>query len=222
MFWSTRGVTEATIYRLDTQGNRTIAYNVGPDGRTTVPTNRRDRISADFLLAVGEGTERVEQRLSVPLACPVAWFFNPAPEACPNDPAEETFIIEQPFERGLMIYLGVTDRIYVFFNDGQTPAWASYENSYDPAIHPEFEPNFIPPAGFVQPLGRLGFLWRGRDSVRNRLGLGLTPEVTYEGFLQTAPQDDGTGDSSLFISASNDTVLQLLPRGTSWQIITPS
>jgi hypothetical protein len=117
-----------------------------------------------------------------------------------------------------MVYVGVQDQIYVLFNDGQSPAWTSFPNLYDPAQHPESLENFPTGPGQFQPIARLGFVWRGNDSVRNRLGLGIEQQVEYNGFIQTATLDDG-GDS-LYISSVNAVVLQLLPRGTSWQIIT--
>jgi hypothetical protein len=210
------------IYRLDREGNRTLVYNVPPDGSQTVQTSSRDRGYVEYVLVVGQGGEQVQQSLVIPLACPVEWFFRPAPESCPNAPAAETLIIEQDFERGRMIYIAERNRIYVLFNDATQPAWSDFPNLYDPAVHPERDENFdraLVGTGFVQPVARLGFIWRGRDSVRNRLGNALAPELSFEGFAQVAPV--GGGDS-LFISSSSATVLQLLPGGESWQILTPS
>lgn len=219
LFWSTRGASGATIYRLDDDGLRSQLWNVPPDGRLTVQTRRRDRDVVNFILSVGEGSRQVEQLLSLPLSCPDAWFFAPPPEACPDRIPVETTIIEQEFERGRMIYLFETDRIYALFNDGFEPAWVAFENRFDPTIHPDSEPGFTPPENFVQPIRRLGFVWRGSDLVRNRLGLGLAPEVSYDGFIQAATTAEGA--ENLFVSSFNGQVLQLVPGGDSWQIITP-
>ncbi|NDJ60036.1 MAG: hypothetical protein GYB67_02875 [Chloroflexi bacterium] len=233
LYWSTRGTTNAVIYRLE-RGIRNQLWNVAPDGSLSIPTRRSDRGDLEFLLVVGDGTQRSEFELIIPLACPIVWFFVPPPEACPIAEAVETQIIEAPFERGRMIYIGFIDSIdasigasytpyantvYSLFNDGADPAWVAIPNRYDPAIHPEFEPSFVPPPGFYQPVRRLGFVWRGNDIVRSRLGLGTQPEFNFSGFVQTAPTSDG--GTALYISSADETVLQLLPAGAVWQIITP-
>jgi len=219
LLWAARGADTAAIYRLDPTGNRTQLWNVGPDGQLTVQTNRRDRGQIEFVLSIGEGINRVEQSLIVPLACPDTWFFSPSPEACPVGPAVETAIIEQPFERGRMIFIETSNRVYALFNDGAEPAWFSIDNRYDPAIHPEIEESFQPPPGFYQPIRILGFVWRGNDRVRNRLGLALDLESSYQGVVQAAPNGNA---ETLYISSSDGTVLELLPNGDVWQIITPS
>ncbi|GJQ57157.1 MAG: hypothetical protein HKUEN07_37260 [Rhodocyclaceae bacterium] len=97
------------------------------------------------------------------------------------------------------------------------PAWIALENRFDPAVHPELEESFVPPPGFVQPIRILGFIWRGNDTVRNRLGLGLDAEITYDGFVQSVTGADG--EQSLYANSADGTVLQLLPSGDAWQII---
>ncbi|MCC6805141.1 MAG: hypothetical protein IT319_19835 [Anaerolineae bacterium] len=218
LYWSTRGARDAVIYQL-VRGVRNRVWNVGPDGSLPVATNRSDRGTADFVLQVGEGSQFVEQNLSIPLACPDAWFFQPPPETCPR-PAEETQLIEEPFERGRMVYVASTDQIYALFNDGLAPAWMVVQNRFDPAIHPESDPSFAAalPPGYYQPLRRLGFVWRGNDTIRNRLGLGIQPEASYTGFIQTSVSTDGA--QTLYISSADSTVLELLPQGAAWQIIT--
>jgi hypothetical protein len=118
-----------------------------------------------------------------------------------------------------MLYTERDDRVYVLFNDGLAPAWVAFDNRYDPAVHPESEASFVPPPGFVQPLAILGFVWRGNDLVRNRLGLATQPEAGYDGFVQTAAEPGG--ESSLYASSADGAVLQLVPGGEAWQIITP-
>jgi hypothetical protein len=221
LFWSTRGANGAVIYRLDQNNVRNQLWNVAPDGNLTVPTRRADRGQVSFVLSVGDGALKTEQTLTLPLTCPDTWFFQPAPEDCPRGPSQPTTLIEQPFERGRMVYIQTLDTVYALFNDGLEPAWIAFDNRYDPAIHPELDENFersLPP-GFVQPKRILGFVWRGNDLVRNRLGLGVTEEADYDGFMQTA----GAGEDAenIYLNSADGTVLQLLPRGKSWQIITP-
>lgn len=219
LFWSTRNVDRAIIYRLDTSGQRTQVWNnLTPDGSLPVPTRRTDRGKVDFVLTVGDGDLTTESALSVPLSCPDPWFFIPAPEECPSSEPRETTLIEERFERGRMLYIRETNLVYALFNDGQTPAWIMFENRYNPAVHPELEASFQPPPGFYQPIGILGFGWRGRDVVRNRLGLALEPEVDYEGSFQTATTPGG--QEMLYVTSADGTVLQVLPGGAAWQIIT--
>lgn len=188
-------------------------WNEGPDGTLILPTSERDRGQVDFLLTAGEGALRVEQSLSIALACPVEWFFEPSPPDCAQEEAAETLITEQLFQRGRMVYVAERDLIYVLFNDEFQPAWLTFENRYDPTIHPESDPNF--PG--LQPTGRLGFVWRGNDTVRNRLGIPTEEqERRFDGFLQEAIQRDGT--TSLYIS-STGSVLNLIEGGETWQII---
>lgn len=217
LFWSTRGADGATLYRLDPDGARNQLWNVPPDGNLTVSTRLSDRGTVDFLLTVGEGTDRTEQRLSLPLSCPVTWFFVPPPAECPDREALETRIIEQSFVRGRMVYIADRNEVYVLYNDGFEPAWVVFQNRYDPAIHEERLENFIPPAGRVQPIAELGFLWRGSDTVRSRLGLGTQEPFTYTGFVQTSRRGESI---TLYVTSADGNVLQLLPDGSSWQIIT--
>lgn len=215
LFWSSRGVDSAVIYRLDEDGIRSQAYNVEPDGNLPITTRSSERGELRFVLTIGEGADTVEETLTIPLECPVEWFFSPSPEDCASDIATETFIIDQQMERGRLLYIEASDSVYALFNDGQPPGWLRFDNNYNPEIHPDRDPNA--PLDFIQPLAQLGYVWRSDDDVRNRLGLGLADAATFEGFIQSAP---GNGSSeTLYISGSNGVVLQLLPGGEIWQII---
>ena len=197
-------------------------WNVGPDGSQRIETRESDRGQLDFVLSIGEGALSVEQTLSVAMACPVMWFFAPSPEECPDAEAEENFIIEQEFQRGRMVYTARDNRVYALFNDGLSPSWIAFENRYNPDVDPELDENFerAKPPGFFQPIARLGFVWRGNDTVRNRLGLGLNAEIAYQGFIQTSTLN--VGEDSTYISSTDGTVLQIIGDGDSWQIITLS
>src|SRR5688572_7052853 len=98
LFWSTRNVSAATIYRLDRDGSRSQLWNVPADGSLAVSTRRSDRELVEFVLSVDADTGQIEEILSLPLSCPDAWFFESAPETCPQDAPLETRVIEQQFE----------------------------------------------------------------------------------------------------------------------------
>ncbi|NWF70492.1 MAG: hypothetical protein HXY40_15495 [Chloroflexi bacterium] len=219
LFWSTRAADTVIIYRTNRSGQRTQVWNVPPDGSLAIATRSTDRGTVDFVLRAEQGSLSAELTLSIPLACPDAWFFAPAPDDCPNGPAQPVPLIEEPFERGRMLHNALNDTVYALFNDGAAPAWVAFDNRYDPTIHPESEAGFVPPPGFYQPTGILGFLWRGNDTVRNRLGLALLPPADYEGFVQSTSAN--TGAENLYISSIDGSVLLLLPDGASWQIIAP-
>lgn len=214
LFWSVRGTDRAAIYRLDDEGQRNQLWNVRPDGSLTVQTARGDRGTAQFLLTADNGNFSAEQLLEIPLLCAHPWFFAPAPEACPAGPEADDVQIEQVFEGGRMIYLAAEDRVYVLFGDGLDPAWTSFENRYVGGESAEEDTNFVPPPGRYQPVRILGLIWRASDPVRNRLALGLEPEVTYEG----AAQSDG---QTVYIRASDGSVLQLQPNGRGWSVLAP-
>lgn len=219
LLWSTRNVERAVIYQLTPDGDRDRAWNVAPAGRQAVRTSLSDRAQIEFVIVAGAVGQEVEQRLIVPIICTVPWFFDPPPQECADAPPEEAFLIEQRFERGRMVYVRAENRIYALFNDGQRPAWIRFEDRYNPEEHAEFDAAFQPPPGLFQPVARLGFLWRGNDTVRNRLGLAIETEVSFQGATQRSRLLDGT--AALYITSPDGTILQILGTGGSWQIITP-
>ncbi|NPV67729.1 MAG: hypothetical protein HPY64_11335 [Anaerolineae bacterium] len=216
LFWSIRGADRAAIYRLDALGQRNQLWNVEPSGSLTVQTNRRDRGTADFLLTVDNGQFYVEQLLSVPLLCAYSWFFAPEPVECPDAAVVESTHIEQMFEGGRMIYVEAEDQVYVLFSDGRTPAWTAFQNRYVGGQTPDEDTNFVPPPGRYQPVRILGVIWRGSDPVRNRLALGLQPEVTYEGALQTATEGQA---KTIYLRSADGSVLRLEAQGRGWGVI---
>lgn len=217
LFWSTRNVDSAVIYRLDRDGVRSQVYNISSDGNLAITTSRSERGTLRFVLAVGEGSDTVEQEISIALECPDLWFFSPAPQDCATGPAIPTRIVDMELERGRMLYIEESDTIYALFNDGLTEraTWLSFENRFDPEIHPSRDENA--PPEWIQPINELGFIWRGDSDVRNRLGLGLRESVEYEGLIQTAPAS--RGQEVLYISSSTGVILQIIPGNEVWQII---
>jgi hypothetical protein len=217
LYWSIRGADRAAIYKLDELGQRNQLWNVEPSGSLVVPTSRRDRGFASFLLTVDNSQFYVEQSLDVPLLCAYEWFFAPAPEACAAERVVESTHIEQVFEGGRMIYITDQDRVYVLFGDGRDPAWTSFPNRYVGGQTPEEDTNFVPPPGRYQPVRILGVIWRGSDPVRNRLALGLQPEVAYEGAYQLERRADAT--ETIYLRGADGSVLRLEPNGAAWSVI---
>lgn len=217
LFWSTRNVDAAVIYRLERDGTRSQVYNVVPDGNLTITTSASQRGTLRYALAIGEGADYTEDVLVIPLECPDEWFFIPAPPDCADDEAVSTQIIDMSMERGRMLYIEELDRVYALFNDGlaDRPAWLSFVNQYNPEIHAARDENA--PPEWIQPLNELGYVWRTNDDVRNRLGLGLSDAFVFEGLIQTSSV---SGQEILYISGANGVILQIDPGGDVWQIIT--
>ena len=216
LFWSSRGVNNAVIYRLEDDDTRSQVYNVGPDGNLVIDTNASERGALRFVLSVGQGTNIDEEIMVIPFECPVEWFFIPSPDDCPNTAPIPSRIVDIPMERGRMIFIEDTNTVYALFNDGQLPAWLSFDNRYDPDVHP-FREEDAPPE-FIQPTAELGFVWRNDGDVRTRLGLGLQESLEVNGFFQTSPV--GRNNSMLYITGANGVVVQIPPNTNSqWQVL---
>lgn len=216
LFWSTRNVDAAVIYRVDRNGVRSQVYNVVPDGNLTINTSSSERGTLRYALTIGEGADIVEEVLVIPLECPDPWFFVPAPVDCAATEALSSRIVDIQMERGRMLFVQETNTIYALFNDGRdgAPGWLSFDNRFDPEIHPSRDENA--PPEWIQPLDELGFVWRGDEDVRSRLGLGLSDGIEFEGLIQTS----GAGnDEVTYISGSTGIVLQIEAGEDIWQII---
>jgi len=79
LFWSARNASAVVIYQLSRTGERERLWNVDTAGNLTITTRARDRGQVTFLISASNNTLVSEQTLSIPLACPVQWFFGPAP-----------------------------------------------------------------------------------------------------------------------------------------------
>ncbi|MGB3716092.1 MAG: hypothetical protein WA996_16830, partial [Candidatus Promineifilaceae bacterium] len=86
------------------------------------------------------------------LVCASAYFFEPAPEVCPNGEPLTSAAAEQPFERGFMVWFEATDAIYVFDWDGR---WQQFEDTFIEG-QPENDPAIIPPPDLYQPVRGFG------------------------------------------------------------------
>ncbi len=105
---------------------------------------------------------------------------------CPGWPAGEqgTDAAVQPFEHGLMLWLGAdshaySDPVYVLFEDGQYQRFAD-QGAADPAVVGEI------PAGFYAPGDHFGKVyWEGTGArVKERLGYATGPQVSSPGAFQ--------------------------------------
>ena len=218
LYWSTRGARDAVIYQL-VRGVRNRLWNVGPDGSLPVQTSRNDRGTVDFVLSVGEGSAVRRANAVVPLACPDVWFFQPPPEACPTAPAQDTQLIEEPFERGRMLYVATSNQIYALFNDGLPPAWLVLENRFDPASASGKRPEFLAAARLLSTAAAAGLRLARQRYGAQPAGAGDAAGSQLQR-LHPVVADAGRRADALR-QQRRWHVLQLLPQGASWQIITP-
>lgn len=218
LYWSTRGATSARIYRLDAEGERVWRWDVNVSGKLVVTTAGEDRELARFVLEAANASTSVEQPLLIPLSCPETWYFDPPPESCPAAPAQLTTQAEQTFERGRMIWVDVQDRIYVLFEDGGSPAWAQYPDDFQEG-DPDRDESLVAPPGLQQPIRGFGLVWRSNPRVRDRLGWATTPEVAFEGMIQTDSQEPSV--ATTYLRTRDGAILALDALAGEWEMLPP-
>jgi hypothetical protein len=80
----------------------------------------------------------------------------PARLGCATEPAQETLVVVQPFELGLMFWRQDARRIYLLQQDA---TWADYEDTWREG-QPDRDPELLPPKGLYQPVRGFGKVWR--------------------------------------------------------------
>lgn len=217
--WATQNTTWNTIYHLLPTGQLGTFWEVGPTGTMTYTISLLERNQTRFMLFAGNDGGYVSQTLTIILTCPDTWFFNPHPDVCPAAPVLVSPGAEQPFEHGRMLWVQGEDRIYVLFDDGNSPYWSSFLDEWEPGDPPD-DPTIIPPTGYYQPVNGFGLVWRERPGVRSRLGWATEPETSYETAVQRTsyPRYNDT-----FIRAMDGNVWRLLTEFSGWEkvIVTP-
>lgn len=218
--WSTQETTWVTIYHLLPTGQLGTWWEVGANGTMTYTISPLARNQIRFMLFAGnEGTPYASTTLTIPLTCPDTWFFNPHPDICPAGPAIVANGAEQHFEHGLMLWVEEEDRIYVLFDDGNSPRWSAYQDEWEPG-DPDDDPTIIPPPGYYQPVRGFGLVWREQIGVRARLGWAVDLESTYTTAVQRTsyPRYNDT-----FIRAADGNVWRLITEHSGWEkiIVTP-
>lgn len=214
LFWRINGASEATIYRLDSAGERTRFWNVAGEGRITVATDPEELSEARFLVEAEVGNTSVSEELVISFGCPYTWYFQPPPATCPKDVPLPSFQVEQRFERGLMVWLQLSREIYVLYADDDLPAWESYPDTFEEGM-PERDDSLIPPEGLSQPVRGFGLIWRENTEVRERLGWAVEGEVGYDGVIQLATGADD--EDILYLRTRDGSIVVLQPGGDIWE-----
>ncbi|MDT8305618.1 MAG: hypothetical protein RRC07_06755 [Anaerolineae bacterium] len=161
--------------------------------------------------------QATDAALSTPATTPCAhdYFFTPAPSSCPREAPVQTAAAEQPFERGVMIWLEATNAIYVFYPDGR---WQQFADTWREG-EPEGDPARTPPPDRYQPIRGFGKVWRDHPAVQEQLGWATSPELGYSAQIQRPVA--GEGGDVLFVRTFNGQVYYLSerePGGGEWGI----
>ncbi|MBN1680966.1 MAG: hypothetical protein JW966_11815 [Anaerolineae bacterium] len=216
LFWSVRGAERARIFRLNADDERIFRWDVAASDEITVTTGEDDHDVARFLLTAEVDGAEVDQLLVIPLQCSETWFFSPGPGTCPAGPPQISDEAEQTFERGRMIWVGSQDRVYVLFDDGDSPGWTQYPDNFEEGT-PERDDTLAAPAGLQQPIRGFGLIWRENARVRERLGWATSPEVPFEGMFQSNSNEPDSG--VLYLRTRDGGILGLDTTSNEWESV---
>ena len=125
---------------------------------------------------------------------PAAQFVNAAQNAtvrqqvgCPTNGAFAVNLVQQPFQKGVMIWRD-TKQIYVMsvaaIQQGAAidTLWIVPDQWNDSL--PASDGSFTPPEGLVQPVRGFGYVWRNNQQIRDAIGWALAGEQPYQGMWQ--------------------------------------
>jgi hypothetical protein len=166
-----------------------------------------------------ESEHDVSQSVSITWACELDYFFSPAPQRCPLEPAVTTAAAEQVFENGRMIWLEHLGVIYVLYPNGE---FRGYYDEWSPG-DPESDPQIIPPEGLYQPVRGFGNVWREQPGMRERLGWAIAPEQGFETIVQSEHHEGSSSGAPFYLRDHDDQVLWLFGMNFagSWGFVTP-
>jgi hypothetical protein len=145
--------------------------------------------------------------------CGVSWFFTSTfPGTCPTNPAVSSPGAFQQFQKGLMLWIGQQNAIYVLYDSANYPRWQVFPDLFKDGI-PETDPNYNnAPSGTYQPRRGFGLVWRSQTGVIDRLGWAVnTEEMGYQPLAQVG------ADGTIFISDPRGGVFSLSPSGADWK-----
>jgi hypothetical protein len=225
--WDTTGATRATLISGTSQ-RFPQRWEVGPNGTYEVELESTGYNNPPMgLIAYDAWGNKVSETIRAEWPCEYAYFFDPAPEACPLYEPSATWAAEQPFENGRMVWLEevrgetfVTQRqILVFYNDGK---YEQYQDTWTEG-QPESDPSIVPPPGLYQPIQGFGKLWRETTSVRDKLGWATVPQQGFDTFWQQRFQE--SLPSVAYVRIFDGRVIEIAgwgwATGGTWEFVLP-
>lgn len=216
--WESSDATGAVLSPITESGQMPpTGVEVAASGTITylIPIDARN-VSQFYLSVYDDAGGSAGANLTVPLRCPVAWFFQPEPEVCGSDPIHSD-AAEQHFQHGTMIWVAEKDAIFVLYDDDQSsPKWEMLTDEWDEG-EPNHDPTILPPAGLFQPIRGFGLIWREHDWVRGRLGWAVDQERAFETTMQSTTLYKY---NSIYLRALDGRVWHLGPERGSWAKLT--
>ncbi len=216
--WTTTQAMTVTLWYLMPTGQFGRFWNVEPSGSYDYHIDDHERNRINFALSVIDKDGNNEMAtIGVTLRCPDQWFFADPPDICPAKAAIFSAGAEQTFEHGFMIWSAGEDRIYILFNDGNSPQWSAFADEWDPG-EPESDPNLVIPPGHYQPVRGFGSIWRNEPGVQERLGFAVGQEVASNTVVQRTSY---AKYNETFIQAANGGIWHLEPERSGWELMIP-
>lgn len=214
--WESVGATEAILYHIPKSLHMPQSgWDVDTSGSRTVEIGQQERNWVMYYLYVWDEAERgADGSLTISLRCPDPWFFSPAPDVCATAPIVSD-AAEQHFERGMMIWVGELDRIYVLYSDVNHPKWQGFNDDWDES-QPDRDPSLVAPDGLYQPIRGFGLIWRQNPDVRVRLGWAIDQEAGFSTIVQHTTLYKY---NSTYLRARDGNVWHLGPELSSWEKI---
>jgi hypothetical protein len=214
--WASTGATKAILCRIPPSYHMPQSgWDVDPTGTFAyqIPSDERNWTVVQ-LYVFDEAENYAVASLTILLRCLDPWFFSPAPDVCPTAPIVSQ-AAEQHFERGTMIWVKELDRIYVLYEDINSPKWQAFPDDWDESL-PESDPSIVPPEGLQQPIRGFGLVWRQNPTVRERLGWAVDREMGFETIVQHTTLYKY---NSTYLRALDGNIYHLGPEQSSWEKI---
>jgi len=202
-----------TLTETTGSGTPVDAIGVANSGQQKFPLDQRYGASISFQLVADRNGQSMTRTLTIPIGCPIDWFFTPAPPGCPLQPVQISDGEYQPFQRGVGFYVAATNTVYLLsYAGGLVTAYPLGDHYTTPV------PLTIP-KGFSASAGHIGAIWQsGRwpdsQSLRQLFGWALNPPQMYRVSIELkAPTD-------LYLSGPANTIYELnLADGSNWSIV---
>jgi hypothetical protein len=199
---------------VNADGSFGQSWQADTTGTLTITAGDGTGSAEKFVLRISDGLNIREAETSITLSCGREWFFNESPPTeCPAASVASTQAAEQGFERGWIYWIQSTGKMYVLYEDGKSPAWEIYDDTWSTS-EPETDPSLTPPSGLTQPKRGIGKVWRTNTTVRDRLGWGVGDEVGYSGDFQQAA---GSDPEAIFFSEPGKLLTRLEDSGSTWR-----